>query len=83
MKVSSKLLDTWRARRTRGDVTRLTFYTERSKPTIIRALTHGEASEKIILKISKFYSEKKVATAEEIELQALNLLSHGEGTKTN
>ena len=79
MKVSSKILDKWSARRTRGDITRLTSYTKKSKPTIIRALKHGEASENIILKISQFYSEKKIISAKEIESQALNILSHGEG----
>ena len=82
MKVSSKLLNTWSAMRTRGDLKRLISYTEKSKPTIIKALKHGEASEKVILKISRFYSEKEITTPEEIELQALNLFSNGKGRKT-
>ena len=82
MKVSSKLLNKWSARRTRGDIRRLTYFTKKSKPTIIKALKHGEASENIILKISEYYSERKISTAKEIELQALNLLSNGKGRKT-
>ena len=67
----------WNVKRTRGDVARLIEYTQASKPTIIKALNYGEGSETMILKISRFYSEKKVSTSKEIELEALNLISNG------
>ncbi|MGN6802378.1 MAG: hypothetical protein ACTHJN_10755 [Ginsengibacter sp.] len=83
MKISEKIMKAWSEKRTRGDVSRLTNYTKASKPTIIRALNHGEASESIILKISRFYSEKKLATPEEIESEALKLFAHGQSGQNN
>ena len=79
MEISSTILKAWNVKRTRGDVARLTEYTKASKPTIIKAINNGQGSEKMILKISRYYSEKKVSTPKEIESQALNILSNGEG----
>jgi hypothetical protein len=76
MKISEKILNAWKKNRTRGDIRRLIEYTKASKPTIIKAVNHGEASAEIILKISKFYSEKKSLTPQEIESRALNLISN-------
>lgn len=81
MKISSKLLKAWSLKRTRGDVSRLVTYVKASKPTIIKAINHGEASEKMILKISRFYSEKR--TVEDIESKALNLVLNAKAGKTN
>ena len=81
MKISTKLLKAWNERRTRGDIPLLIKYTSASKPTIIKAIKHGQGNEEIILKISSFYSERK--TGKDIQSKALNLLSNGEGTKTN
>ena len=81
MKVSETLLKAWQQKRTRGDVRRLVEYTNTSKPTIINAITHGRASEEIILKISLYYSEK--ATAQEINSKALNLIYDAETTANN
>ena len=81
MKISSKLLKAWRVKRSRGDVSRLVTYVKASKPTIIKAINHGEASEKIILKISRFYSEKR--TVKDIELKALNIVLNAKSGKNN
>ncbi|MDQ2718211.1 MAG: hypothetical protein M3Z26_00415 [Bacteroidota bacterium] len=83
MKISAKLIKAWNEKRTRGDIRRLTEYTKASKPTIIKAVTHGEATEAIILKISIFYSEKKLATPQEIELKALNIISNAKAARQN
>lgn len=77
MKISTKLLKHWAKKHSRGDVSRLTHHTKVSKPTIIKALKHGEANEEIILKISQYYSEKKPAFQKEIEIKALKMFSHG------
>lgn len=74
MKISSKLLKAWSAKRTRGDIPRLVEFANASKPTIIKALKHGQGNEQIILKISRFYSERN--TQKEIESTALNLISN-------
>ena len=81
MKIPAKIFRLWCEKHSRGDVARLVNFTKASKPTIIKALRHGEASEENILKISKYYSEKKLATEKEIESRALKLLTHG--TKEN
>ena len=71
----------WNAKRTRGDIQQLVIYTKTSKPTILKAIKHGQGSEKIILKISRFYSEKK--TKKDIEFKALNLASNAKAGKNN
>lgn len=81
MQISTQLLEAWKERRTRGDIRRLVVYTQASKPTIIRAIKHGQANEEIILKISRFYSEK--ISAEDIQSQALNLLSNAKTEENN
>ena len=83
MKISTKILTAWNEKRTRGDIERLKNYTKASKPTIIKAFKEGVANEKIILRISKYYSEKKINTPEEIETKALKLFSNGKTGKTN
>lgn len=75
MKISNRLMKAWQEKRTRGDIRRLVEYTQTSKPTIIKALNHGHATEKIILKISQFYSEK--ASVQDINTKALNLIYDG------
>ena len=79
MKISTKLLKAWDEKRTRGDISRLIKYTRTSKPTVIKAIKHGQGNEEIILKISRFYSEKK--TGKDIQSKALNLLSNGKAGK--
>lgn len=81
MKISGQLLKAWRQKRTRGDIRSLVEYTQCSKPTIIKALTHGHANEEIILKISEYYSEKP--STQEIHSKALNLVSNGKAAKNN
>ena len=73
MKISDNILAIWSKNHTRGDVSRLTDYTNVSKPTIIKAIKHGHGSEEIILKISQYYSEK----IREVEEKALKMFSHG------
>ena len=77
MKIPTKIFRLWCEKHSRGDVLRLVKFTKASKPTIIKAIRHGEASEENILKISKYYSEKKVASEKEIESKALKLLING------
>lgn len=76
MKVSEKIIKAWNEKRTRGDIKRLMAYTNASKPTVIKALTHREATPEIILKISEFYSEKIILTPEDVEIKALKLISN-------
>ena len=83
MKISTKILKVWSEKRTRGDIKRLKAYTNASKPTIIKAFKDGEANEEIILRISRFYSEKKLSTPKEIESKALKLLADGKAGKNN
>ncbi|MGN6247372.1 MAG: hypothetical protein ACTHNG_03390 [Ginsengibacter sp.] len=80
MKISEKIMNAWAEKRTRGDIRKLIAYTKASKPTIIRAINHGEANENIILKISRYYSEKE--SPQDIESKALNLFSDAKGRKT-
>ena len=77
MKIPTKIFRLWCEKHSRGDVARLVNFTKASKPTIIKALRHGQASEENILKISEYYSEKKMATEKEIETQALKMLTDG------
>ena len=79
MQISPQLLKAWSEKRTRGDISRLVTFTESSKPTVIRAIKHGQGNEEIILKISQFYSEKK--SKKEIQSTALNLVSNGQTGK--
>jgi hypothetical protein len=79
MKISPKLLRVWNEKRTRGDIPRLMAFTQVSKPTIIRAIKHGQGNEEIVLKISQFFSEKE--TEKDIESKALNLLINGTTAK--
>jgi len=74
MKIPVKILRLWTKKHSRGDVSRLTHFTKASKPTIIKALRHGEANGEIILKISKYYSEKQ---PDEIENKALKMFTNG------
>ena len=59
MKIPQQILRIWNKKHSRGDVSRLIHYTQVSKPTIIKAIRHGQANEDTILKISRYYSEKK------------------------
>ena len=76
MKIPEKIFKIWSKKHSRGDVSRLVQFTNVSKPTIIKAIKHGEANEKNILKISEYYSEKKTTTQKEIELKALKLFQN-------
>ena len=64
MKISEKILSVWSENHSYGDV---------SKPTIIKAIKHGHGSEEVILKISRYYSEK----IRKVEGKALKMFSHG------
>ena len=75
MKIPQQILRVWNKKHSRGDVSRLIHFTEASKPTIIKALRHGQANEEIILKISRYYSEKKTTGQQDIIKQALKMLS--------
>ena len=76
MKIPQQILEVWHRKHSRGDVSRLIDFTKVSKPTIIKALRRGEANEEIILKISRYYSEKKATSQQDIIKQALKLLSN-------
>ena len=76
MKIPQQILKVWHKKHSRGDVSRLIDFTKVSKPTVIKALRHGEANEEMILKISRYYSEKKTTRQQEIIKQALKILSH-------
>ncbi len=73
MKISEKILSVWAENHSYGDVSKLIDFTNVSKPTIIKAIKHGYGSEEVILKISKYYSEK----IREVEEKALKMFSHG------
>lgn len=73
MKISEKILSIWSENHSYGDVSKLMDFTNVSKPTIIKAIKHGRASEEVILKISKYYSEK----IREVEVESLKMFSHG------
>ena len=75
MKIPQQILKVWNKKHSRGDVSRLIHFTRVSKPTIIKALRHGQANEEIILKISRYYSEKKTTGQQDIIKQALKMLS--------
>ena len=77
MKIPTKLLKIWCSKHSRGDVSRLISFANASKPTIIKAIKHGEANEEIILKISKYYSEKKIITEKEIAVKAFKIFENG------
>lgn len=79
MKISGTLLKAWQQKRTRGDIRRLVEYTQASKPTIIKALTHGYGNEEIVLKISQFYSKK--ASVQDIHSKALKLVTNGKAAE--
>ena len=76
MKIPDKILKLWIKKHSRGDVSQLVLFTKVSKPTIIKAIKHGEANEKNILKISQYYSEKKTITQKEIEIEALKMFEN-------
>lgn len=76
MKIPQQILRVWNKKHSRGDVSRLIYFTKVSKPTIIKAIRHGEANEEMILKISRYYSEKKTTERQEIIKQALKMLSN-------
>lgn len=73
MKISDKILKTWSENHSHGDVLRLIDFTNLSKPTIIKAIKHGYGSERVILKISQYYSRR----IRKVEDKALNMFSHG------
>ena len=75
MKIPKQILRIWNKKHSRGDVSRLILFTQRSKPTIIKALRHGHANEEIILKISRYYSEKKTTGQRDIIRESLKMLS--------
>jgi hypothetical protein len=79
MVVPAKIMKEWIRRRSRGDVANLTRFTNLSKPTIIKAVNHGTASEDIILNICRYYSQKITLTVKEIENQGLTLLNCNDG----
>ena len=76
MKIPQQILKVWNKKHSRGDVSRLIHFTQVSKPTIIKAIRHGKANEEIILKISRYYSEKKTTGQQDIIREALKMLSH-------
>ena len=80
MKIPQQILRIWNKKHSRGDVSRLIHFTQVSKPTIIKAIRHGQANEDTILKISRYYSEKKITGRQEIIKEALKMLSD-ESTK--
>ena len=80
MKIPQQILRIWNKKHSRGDVLRLIHFTQVSKPTIIKAIRHGQANEDTILKISRYYSEKKITGRQEIIKEALKMLSD-ESTK--
>ena len=73
-RVPKAVLNQWKNRQTRGDVTKLTEVTGYSKPTIIRALKHGLASSELVLDISRYFS-KKANEMTQLEERALKLLN--------
>ena len=75
MKIPQQILRIWNKKHSRGDVSRLIHYTQVSKPTIIKAIRHGQANEEMILKISRYYSEKKTTVEQDIIREALKMLS--------
>ena len=75
MKIPQQILRIWNKKHSRGDVSRLIQFTQVSKPTIIKAIRHGQANEEMILKISRYYSEKKTTVEQDIIRQALKMLS--------
>jgi len=75
MKIPQQILRVWNKKHSRGDVSRLIHFTQASKPTIIKAIRHGQANEEMILKISRFYSEKKITVEQDIIREALKMLS--------
>jgi len=75
MKIPQQILRVWNKKHSRGDVSRLIHFTQVSKPTIIKAIRHGQANEEMILKISRFYSEKKITVEQDIIREALKMLS--------
>lgn len=76
MKIPQQILKVWNKKHSRGDVSRLIDFTKVSKPTIIKAIRHGQANNEMILKISRYYSEKKTTGQHEIIRQALKILSN-------
>ena len=76
MKIPQQILKVWNKKHSRGDVSRLIDFTKVSKPTIIKAIRHGQANNEMILKISRYYSEKKTPGQHEIIRQALKILSN-------
>lgn len=72
--VPAEIFKLWTEKKSRGDVTKLMEFTSLSKPIIIRALKHGYASPELILSISKYFSQKKSYSLQEIEHQALKIL---------
>lgn len=77
MNIPPKIFKLWLKKHSRGDVSKLVDFTKASKPTIIKAIRHGHANEKIILKISEYYSEKQTPSRKDIEIKALKLLENG------
>ena len=75
MKIPQQILKVWNKKHSRGDVSRLIHFTQVSKPTIIKAIRPGQANEEMILKISRYYSEKKTTVEQDIIREALKMLS--------
>ena len=73
-KVPEKVIRIWKQKQSRGDVARLTTYTGLSKPTIIKALRHGIAQPELVLKISRYFSKKPLASTAHLEQKALDIL---------
>lgn len=73
--VPKKVLEVWKQKKSRGDVNNLIRFTGLSKPIIIKALRHGIARPELVLKISRYYSKKRMDTPDEVEQKALKILS--------
>lgn len=78
IKVPAKVLDVWKKKQSRGDIQKLVKLLSLSKPTIIQAVKHGQASSDLILKISRYYSKKEQPTVRELETKALEIMNQND-----
>lgn len=70
------VLQKWTERHTRGDERRIHESMDISRPTISKALNRGRGTLETILKISKFYAQKKSIFPGDIESTALKILNN-------
>lgn len=73
MEVPISVMNEWKNRKKRGDISAIHQATGMSRVTINKAL-NGRASAEVILKISEYYSSKEIITPQEIEAAALRMM---------